>query len=74
MSNSIPEGYFRDAQGELQKDRRKPTNERRSSRNSAYDGDRRNRQRRRTDIAFQKREADQQIEEALESFTKEHDG
>ena len=72
MSTIVPEGYFRDSTGELLKDRRIPSPDRRSPRSSAYDGDRRNRLRRRTDLVHQKREADQQIEEALETFAEEH--
>ena len=74
MSTKVPEGYFRDTTGELKKDRRSLSLDRRGSRTSAYDGDRRNRERRKTDFANKKREADRQIEDALEVFAEEHGG
>lgn len=72
MSASVPEGYYLDIDGELQQDRRSTSNERREPRPDAYDGDRRSRRRRKTDLNLRKREADRQIEEALDTFAEEH--
>ena len=73
MSDSIPQGFYRDSNGQLQKDRRQTSYDRRSKHNSHYDGDRRNLRRRKTDFALQEREAEQQIKDALETFAVEHE-
>ena len=72
MSKRIPEGFYRDLDGELKPDRRKVAKERRV-RTSSMDGDRRNMQRRKSDIKFAQREHEREIEEALEDFAEEHD-
>ena len=74
MSNSIPEGFFKDSDGNLLQDRRGQSQERRLNRKEFSDGDRRNRMRRASDNATLEKEHQQQIEEALEDFAEEHDG
>ncbi|PCJ63196.1 MAG: hypothetical protein COA73_05450 [Candidatus Hydrogenedentota bacterium] len=73
MSDVIPEGYYRDHQGDLQRDRRIKT-DRRENRPNNSDGDRRNMFRRHSDEAITNREHHQMIEEALEDFAAEHQG
>lgn len=73
MSNSIPEGFYKDAAGNLQQDRRGKSEERRLNRKEFSDGDRRNRMRRASDNAFLEKEHQQQIDDALENFAEEHD-
>jgi len=81
VSNSIPEGYFKDSNGQLQKerrqkiqrDRRNEDNDRRSFNREAGDGDRRNRGRRNSDEATLEKEHKHEIEEALEDFAEDHE-
>lgn len=71
MPNSVPEGYYRDSDGDLQPDRRNSSSERRGHKGN-YDGDRRNISRRKSDIEFLKREHEKAIEDALGEFAEEH--
>ncbi|MFP6580946.1 MAG: hypothetical protein VCD00_00150 [Candidatus Hydrogenedentota bacterium] len=71
MSNPVPEGYYKDSNGDLQPDRRGSSNRR--QRDTSIDGDRRNMMRRKSDSEFLKRKHEQQIEEALGDFAEEHD-
>ena len=71
VSEEIPEGYYRDHQGDLQRDRRKKV-DRRANRPANMDGDRRNMLRRHTDEAIMEREHHQMIEDALEEFAADH--
>jgi hypothetical protein len=73
VPNSIPEGFFKDNDGNLQQERRGKSQERRLNRKEVADGDRRNRMRRVSDEAFLEKEHHQQIEEALEDFAEEHE-
>ena len=74
MSNEIPTGYYRDASGELQRDRRRTSCDRRKSHGSAKDGERRDNLRRKTDREIQEREHHDMIADALEEFVADREG
>lgn len=73
VSDTTPDGFFRDSSGKLHEDRRSKPQDRRLNRKEFSDGDRRNRQRRASDEAFLEREHDRAIKDALEEFAEEHD-
>jgi hypothetical protein len=73
VSEEIPEGFYRDHQGDLQRDRRKKA-DRRANRPSNTDEERRNKLRRHTDEVITEREHHQMIEDALEEFAADHQG
>ncbi len=73
MENETRPGYFKDSDGNWQKERRKQT-DRRCSRENIPRHDRRLLYRRKTDAEIRDRDAKEQIEEALEDFAAEHEG
>ena len=72
MSRQIPRGFYVDAEGALRRERRR-SSERRGPEGSYPGEDRRNRQRRKSDLGNIEREHHEMIEEALEEFAAEHE-
>tara|TARA_R110001592_G_scaffold175787_2_gene415129 strand:- start:422 stop:646 length:225 start_codon:yes stop_codon:yes gene_type:complete len=72
MSEHRP-GYYKDKNGDWQKDRR-TTNGRRSPNAFPYDHEQRKQFRRKADRELYEMDHKQHIKEALEDFAEEHDG
>lgn len=73
VSDEQRPGFYKDREGNWQRDRRKSP-ERRAGGGSAFTHhDRRTLKRRKADMAFLERETKMQIEDALEDFVAEHD-
>jgi len=73
VENETRPGHFKDKEGNWQKERRKQPDRRRPG-PSIPPHDRRLFYRRKTDAEIRDRDAKNQIEEALEDFTEEHEG
>ena len=71
MSGQVPAGFYRDADGEFKRDRRKV--ERRRGPRTDGDAERRGFSRRAADREFIEREHHSLIEEALSEFAAEHE-
>ena len=73
VSDEHRPGYYKDREGNWQRDRRKSP-ERRAGGGSAFTHhDRRTLKRRKADLEFLERETKMQIEDALEDFAAEHE-
>lgn len=72
MEEEFRPGFYRDADGNWQKDRRRG-GDRRNRGGAAPPHDRRRYYRRKTDLEILAREAREEIKEALEDFAAEHD-
>ena len=72
MDEEIRPGYYKDKDGNWQRDRRKAP-DRRKRRFPMPQNDRRSFYRRKTDREILERDAQDQIEEALEEFEAEHE-
>lgn len=74
MSNEVRPGYYKDANGEWQVDRRKGGDRRDLGGGTPGDHERRRFFRRQADRELYQRDHKIMIEEALEDFAEEHDG
>ncbi len=74
MSNEVRPGYYKDANGEWQVDRRKGGDRRDLRIASAGDHERRRFFRRQADREIYQRDHKIMIDEALEDFAEQHDG
>ena len=74
MSNEVRPGYYKDANGEWQVDRRKGGDRRDLGPASAGNHERRRFFRRQADREIYQRDHKIMIEEALEDFAEQHDG
>lgn len=74
MQDEKREGFYKDASGAWQKERRIATRERRGKRPSGDEKDKRNFFRRRADRELYEKDHKEMVKEALEDFAEDHDG